>query len=69
MRLLFAYGRCFTYPRPYKLIDLADAADMSISGVCTAYDAEEIDQATEILRRPPPPYDVTADDSQAARAT
>lgn len=32
MRLLIAYGRCFTHPRPYKLIDLADAAGMSISG-------------------------------------
>ena len=31
MRLLIAYGRCFTHPRPYKLIDLANAAGMSIS--------------------------------------
>ena len=53
MRLLIAYGRCFTHPRPYKLIDLADAAGMSISGIRTAYDTEEIDQAAEILRRPP----------------
>jgi hypothetical protein len=53
MRLLIAYGRCFTHPRPYKLIDLANAAGMSISGIRTAYDADEIDQATEILQRPP----------------
>ncbi len=53
MRLLIAYGRCFTHPRPYKLIDLANAAGMSISGIRTAYDADEIDQATEILERPP----------------
>jgi hypothetical protein len=53
MRLLIAYGRCFTHPRPYKLIDLADAAGMSISGIRTAYDTDEIDQAAEILRRPP----------------
>ena|SRR5712691_7439696 len=53
MRLLIAYGRCFTHPRPYKLIDLANAAGMSISGIRTAYDSDEIDQATEILERPP----------------
>src|SRR4029077_18830565 len=53
MRLLIAYGRCFTHPRPYKLIDLADAAGMSISGIRTAYDTDEIDQAAEILKRPP----------------
>jgi hypothetical protein len=53
MRLLIAYGRCFTHPRPYKLIDLANAAGMSISGIRTAYDADEIDQAAEILKRPP----------------
>src|SRR5437764_5356037 len=53
MRLLIAYGRCFTHPRPYKLIDLANAAGMSISGIRTAYDADEIDQAAEILERPP----------------
>jgi hypothetical protein len=53
MRLLVAYGRCFTHPRPYKLIDLANAAGMSISGIRTAYDTDEIDQAAEILKRPP----------------
>ena len=53
MRLLIAYGRCFTHPRPYKLIDLANAAGMSISGIRTAYDTDEIDQATEVLERPP----------------
>ena len=53
MRLLIAYGRCFTHPRPYKLIDLANAAGMSISGIRTAYDTDEIEQAAEILQRPP----------------
>ncbi len=53
MRLLIAYGRRFTHPRPYKLIDLAEAAGMSISGIRTAFDTDEIDQAAEILRRPP----------------
>jgi hypothetical protein len=47
MRRLLAYGREFTRPRPYKLADLADAAGMSISGVRTAYDAEEIAQVVE----------------------
>jgi len=53
MRMLIAYGRCFTHPRPYKLIDLANAAGMSISGVRTAYEAEEIGQVADILGRPP----------------
>lgn len=53
MRLLIAYARRFTYPRPYKLIDLANAAGMSISGVRTAYEAEEISQVAEILGRLP----------------
>ena len=53
MRLLIAYGRRFTHPRPYKLIDLASAAGMSISGVRTAYDIDEIDQAIAILHRQP----------------
>ncbi|MFD0855403.1 hypothetical protein ACFQ07_24390, partial [Actinomadura adrarensis] len=37
IRLLVAYGREFTRPRPYTLADLAEAAGMSISGVRTAY--------------------------------
>lgn len=42
MRLLLAYAREFVAPRPYKLDDLAQAAGMSISGVRTAYDDDEI---------------------------
>jgi hypothetical protein len=53
MRLLIAYGRRFIHPRPYKLIDLANAAGMSISGVRTAYDDEEVNQAAEVLGRAP----------------
>ncbi len=53
MRLLMAYGRCFTHPRPYKLIDLARAAGLSISGVRIAFTDDEITQAAETLRRPP----------------
>ncbi|HEY1830159.1 MAG TPA: hypothetical protein VGG38_07950 [Acidimicrobiales bacterium] len=47
MRRLLAYGREFTRPRPYRLTDLADAAGMSISGVRTAYDADEIAQVAQ----------------------
>src|SRR6516225_3433509 len=55
MRLLIAYARRFTHPRPYKLIDLAEAAGMSISGVRIAYDDEELNQLTELLDRSPVP--------------
>jgi hypothetical protein len=55
MRLLIAYARRFTHPRPYKLIDLAEAAGMSISGVRIAYDDEELRQLAEILDRAPVP--------------
>ena len=42
-RHLYDYhGREFVDPRPYKLDDLARAAGMSISGVRTAYDDNEI---------------------------
>lgn len=46
IRRLLAYGREFVRPRPYRLVDLADAAGMSISGVRTAYDAEDVAQVT-----------------------
>lgn len=63
-RRLLAYGREFTRPRPYKLADLADAAGMSISGVRTAYDSEEIAQvAAATGLQPsgsPPPLDPEA---------
>jgi hypothetical protein len=54
-RLLIAYARRFTHPRPYKLIDLAQAAGMSISGARIAYDDDEIEQLAELLGRPPVP--------------
>ena len=72
MRLLIAYGRRFVYPRPYKLIDLAEAAGMSISGVRTAYDTDEIDQAAGILGRSPAAETAAepgASDGQRAPAT
>lgn len=42
LRLLLAYAREFAEPRPYRLDDLARAAGMSISGIRTAYDDDEI---------------------------
>jgi hypothetical protein len=56
MRLLIAYGREFTRPRPYRLEDLARAAGMSISGIRTAYDEDEIAEVARLTgtrpRRP-----------------
>jgi hypothetical protein len=43
LRLLIAYAREFTEPRPYRLDDLARAAGMS-----TAYDNDEISNVAEI---------------------
>ena len=48
IRLLLAYAREHTQPRPYRLADLADAAGMSISGVRTAYTRADIDQAARL---------------------
>lgn len=47
IRRLLAYGREFTRPRPYRLADLADAAGLSISGVRTAYDEDEVQQVAQ----------------------
>ncbi|WP_141704495.1 hypothetical protein [Planobispora rosea] len=41
VRLILAYAREFIRPGPYKLKLLAEAAGMSISGVRTAYDAQD----------------------------
>jgi hypothetical protein len=48
MRLLIAYGREFTRPRPYRLEDLARAAGMSISGIRTAYDEDEVAEVAKL---------------------
>lgn len=47
IRLFLAYGREFTHPRPYRLIDLAGASGMSISGVRTAYDEAEVEEVAQ----------------------
>jgi hypothetical protein len=46
MRLLIAYGREFT--RPHRLEDIARAAGMSISGIRTAYNEEEIAEVARL---------------------
>lgn len=52
MRLLLAYGREFAQPRPYRLEDLARAAGMSISGIRTAYDGDEVAEVAAVIGLP-----------------
>lgn len=52
IRILLAYARELTRPRPYRLADLAEAAGMSISGVRTAYTSQHIQNAQRLLRAP-----------------
>ena len=49
MRVLLAFAREITAPRPYRLADLAQAAGMSISGIRTAYTRDDIDHAALLL--------------------
>jgi hypothetical protein len=49
MRLLLAYAREITAPRPYRLADLARSAGLSISGVRTAYTPGDIQHAARLL--------------------
>jgi hypothetical protein len=48
IRLLLAYAREHTQPRPYRLADLAEATGMSISGIRTAYTQADIEQAARL---------------------
>jgi AraC-like DNA-binding protein len=52
-RLLLAYARELTAPRPYRLADLAQAAGMSISWIRTAYRQAGTDQAAALISGPP----------------
>jgi len=61
-RLLIAYGREFVQPRPYRLVDLADVAGMSISGIRTAYGDDEIDQVATAIGRKASPTERTGYD-------
>jgi hypothetical protein len=48
LRLLLAYAREHTQPRPYRLADLADAAGMSASGIRTAYTKADTEEAARL---------------------
>jgi len=48
MRLLLAYAREHTQPRPYRLADLAQATGKSISGIRTAYSTADTEQAARL---------------------
>jgi hypothetical protein len=50
IRILLAYARELTSPRPYRLTDLAAAAGMSVSGVRSAYTQQDTETAQRILR-------------------
>jgi len=49
IRILLAYARELTTPRPYRLADLAEAIGKSISGIRTAYTIADVDAARRIL--------------------
>jgi hypothetical protein len=51
LRTLIAYAREFTRPRPYRLVDLAQAAGMSISGVRIMYDDRDGKRVAELLHQ------------------
>jgi hypothetical protein len=57
IRILLAYARELTSPRPYRLADLAAAAGMSISGVRVAYTRQHVESAQRILRTVSPLHD------------
>jgi hypothetical protein len=52
IRLLLAYAREHTQPRPYRLADLADAAGMSTSGIRTAYTQADVQEAARLTGGP-----------------
>lgn len=53
LHLLVAYAREFVTPRPYGLEQLAQAAGMSISGVRTCYDDDDVRQVQLAISRRP----------------
>jgi hypothetical protein len=55
MRRLFAYGRRFVGTRPYTLQTLATAADMSFSGVKTAFSPDDVAYVARHTRLTPRP--------------
>jgi hypothetical protein len=53
IRRLLAYAREFNRPAPYRLADLAAAAEMSISGVRTAYTDRDVGTVGRNVKIPP----------------
>jgi hypothetical protein len=49
MRVLLAFAREITAPRPYRLADLAHAAGMSLSGIRAAYTRGDVQHAARLL--------------------
>jgi hypothetical protein len=49
MRVLLAFAREITAPRPYRLADLAEAVGMSISGIRAAYSPGDVQHAARLL--------------------
>jgi AraC-like DNA-binding protein len=55
IRLLLAYGRRFVYPHPYTLGELASVAGMSVSGVRTAFDSDDVRKVAQATGLEPAP--------------
>jgi hypothetical protein len=53
LHLLIAFAREYVSPRPYPLEEIATAAGMSISGVRTCYDEEEVAVVAQLTGRKP----------------
>ncbi|MFE3205840.1 hypothetical protein [Embleya sp. NPDC059237] len=67
IRRLVAYGREFTRPRPYRLVNLADASGMSISGVRTTYDHADVAEVEQALGRKPREWRAAGPDAPGRR--
>ncbi|MBM7783566.1 hypothetical protein JOD67_000246 [Tenggerimyces flavus] len=50
IRVLLAWAREVSSPRPYRLADLADASGLSISGVRSAYGPEDVELVRTLLQ-------------------
>jgi hypothetical protein len=57
IRLLLAYSRQFVYPHPYTFGELAQAAGMSVSGVRTAFSAQDVAKVAAATGLDPVPTD------------
>src|SRR5687767_8819851 len=55
IRLLLAYGRRFVYPHPYTLGELASVSGMSMSGVRTAFNGDDVRKVSQATGLEPAP--------------